>query len=318
MGDGQHSNAIGIGIVLIKFADLPVIFPLYPCYHMPQNPQQSFSNTAMKQYLNNVSSVRYEALDWIRITTDNNKSARLTTIQKYKDKEIQDYIYIDIMTTNIGTKESTEQQLTVNNMPQLSFIPPQLNHSFIKNDNPDWTIIHRRMDHTKDYLIEQMCKEKTMEGLPDRYKPKLQKYKERCPICAQATLDNVPWGITLNTDNLQLGQLIHMDFYFMNITSIRKFTSVLMAIDAKARKLWKFPTQSKRPPLDIIDFFLTQMKRNGRPVQFIRTDLGGELAKSSEVCSLLVNKHQCGIQTTAEYSSWLNGKVERQSGPQET
>ena len=103
MGDGQHSNAIGIGIVLIKFADLPVIFPLYPCYHMPQNPQQSFSNTAMKQYLTNVSSVRYEALDWIRITTDNNKSARLTTIQQYKDKEIQDYIYIDIMTTNIGS-----------------------------------------------------------------------------------------------------------------------------------------------------------------------------------------------------------------------
>ena len=96
MGDGQHSNAIGIGIVLIKFADLPVIFPLYPCYHMPQNPQQSFSNTAMKQYLNNVSSVRYEALDWIRITTDNNKSARLTTIQQYKDKELQDYVYIYI------------------------------------------------------------------------------------------------------------------------------------------------------------------------------------------------------------------------------
>ena len=42
----------------------------------------------MKQYLSNVKSVRYEALEWIRITTDTEKSARQTTIQKYKEHEI--------------------------------------------------------------------------------------------------------------------------------------------------------------------------------------------------------------------------------------
>ena len=61
MGDGNFGQAIGIGIVLIRFSDLPVIFPLYPCYHMPNNPQHTFSPTAMKQYLHNVKSVRYEA-----------------------------------------------------------------------------------------------------------------------------------------------------------------------------------------------------------------------------------------------------------------
>ena len=77
MGDGNHSYAIGIGIVLIKFLDLPVILPLYPCYHMPNNPQNTFSTTAMKQYLYNVKSVRYEYLEWVGITTDEGKSERV-------------------------------------------------------------------------------------------------------------------------------------------------------------------------------------------------------------------------------------------------
>ena len=61
MGDGWHRQVAGIGIVLIKFSDIPKTFTLYPCYHMPQNPQQTFSPTAMKQYIPNI--VRYEALD---------------------------------------------------------------------------------------------------------------------------------------------------------------------------------------------------------------------------------------------------------------
>ena len=112
-----------------------------------------------------------------------------------------------------------------------------------------------------------------MEGLPARYSSKFQRHKSDCNICAQATLDNIPFVITLKTCNLRLGQLIHMDFYFMNETSIRKFTCFLIIVDAKSRKLCQFPTHNKRPPLDSIDFFLTQLKMNGRQVQFIRTNL---------------------------------------------
>ena len=231
---------------------------------MPNNPQNTFSPTAMKKYIYNVKSVRYEALDWIRITTDKGKSTRLSTIKKYKEKEIQDYIYIDIMTVDNYSNDPTIQTSKIHNKPQILLIAPKLNHAFTKNDSPDWTIVHRRLDHAKDYLIDEMCKDKTIEGLPERYSSKFQRHKQDCWICAQATLDEIPLGITLKTDNLQLGQLIHTDFYFMNETSIRKFTSVLIAVDAKSRELWQFPTQSKRPPLDIINFFLTQLKMNGR------------------------------------------------------
>ena len=71
------------------------------------------------------------------------------------------------------------------------------------------------------------------------------------------------------------------------------------------------PTPQKRPPLDIITFFLTQMFRTGRKVQHIGTDCGGELARSSEFCALLKNSFQIALERTGTYSSWLNGKVER-------
>ena len=53
------------------------------------------------------------------------------------------------------------------------------------------------------------------------------------------------------------------------------------------------------------------MKQTGRQVLNIRTYLGGELARSSEFCNLLVEEYKSGLQTTGGYSSWLNGNAER-------
>ena len=59
---------------------------------------------------------------------------------------------------------------------------------------------------------------------------------------------------------------MHVNF-FMNIVSIRDFSVVLIGVDAKTRHLWKVCTAGKRPPLEMLRFFLTQLKTDGRPVQ---------------------------------------------------
>ena len=192
-----------------------------------------------------------------------------------------------------------------------TLLPPQINASFTKNEDLDWTIIHRRLDHINDEKLALMCTQQLMTGLPKKFPSKARIHKQICWICPRGDLNNDPHGVTINTDHLRPGQLIHMDFYFINATSIRHFTAILLILDGKTRKLWQFPTQQKRPPLDIVNFFLLQLKRMERKVQPIRTDCGGELAGSSEFCALIKNKFAVGLERTGTYSSWLNGKAER-------
>ena len=180
-----------------------------------------------------------------------------------------------------------------------------------KNEDLDWTILHRRMDHINDDKLAEMCLKRFMLGLPNKYPIKERVHKKICWIRPRGHLNHNSHSVTINTDHLRPGQLIHMDFYFVNTLSIRNFTSVLLILDTKTRKLWQFPTQQKRPPLDIVTFFLSQLKRMGREVQHIRTDCGGGLAGSSECCSLIKNKFQVGLERTGIYSSWINGKAER-------
>ena len=70
-------------------------------------------------------------------------------------------------------------------------------------------------------------------------------------------------------------------------------------------------TLGKRPPLATVNVLLEKVKQMGRQVINIRTHLGGEVARSSKFCNLLVKEYQCGLQTTGGYSSWLNGKAKR-------
>ena len=132
IGDGNYCKETGIGILLITFADLLTIFPFYPCYHMSGNPQDIFSPPACKQYIPNIRNVRYETLESLKITIINNKWARITTKQKYNYTEIQNYMKINIMTTQHFSTDQSRNTYRIQNKPILLNPPPQLNHSFTK------------------------------------------------------------------------------------------------------------------------------------------------------------------------------------------
>jgi len=121
---------------------------------------------------------------------------------------------------------------------------------------------------------------------------------------------NPPKAKFTSTKLLCRGQLLHIDFSFWNLCSIRGFTSLLSVIDGKDRMLWNFPTTSKHVPLSILDYSFTMLDREGVTIENVRVDEDGALANNSEFSNFLIN-HKISLQTTGGYASFLNGKVER-------
>ena len=99
-------------------------------------------------------------------------------------------------------------------------IPPKVNNAFSKNKALDNTLVHRRLAHKMEERADKMAKLDIILDLPKRNSKRYQKQKYRYLICWKASTVNLPKGITTNTDNIRPSELIHMDFYFIEETSI--------------------------------------------------------------------------------------------------
>jgi hypothetical protein len=123
---------------------------------------------------------------------------------------------------------------------------------------------------------------------------------------------------------MDVGRRFYMDFGFMRasssdysrpnkkydrvIDSWDGYSSYLLVVDEASRYIWVFLTKSKEPPLDIIDTFLDRFGHvNGC---LIRSNQGGELARSLAFSNLLLRKHKYVIEPTGVDSPSQNGAVE--------
>ena len=92
------------------------------------------------------------------------------------------------------------------------------------------------------------------------------------------------------------------------VLSYDGFSSYLLIVDEASRFVWVFLTNTKEPPLAILDAFLSRFghEKGGS----IRTDQGGELARSFALSDLVLRTHKYVLEPTGADSPSQNGSVE--------
>ncbi len=86
------------------------------------------------------------------------------------------------------------------------------------------------------------------------------------------------------------------------------YSSYLLIVDEASHFMWVFLTKSKDPPLDIVDSFLKKLGHdNGGS---IRSDQGGELAKSTALTNMVLREHNYFFESTSADSPSQTGAVE--------
>ena len=94
-----------------------------------------------------------------------------------------------------------------------------------------------------------------MGGIPKN----LPDLEEPCPICLLTKENKIPRGPTTYASKSPPGFMLQMYFSFLNVESIRGFTSPFVAICSVNSHPFGFPSRSNCPPLDIIKFLVTTL-----------------------------------------------------------
>ena len=130
---------------------------------------------------------------------------RITTMQKYRDMEIQNYMKINIMTKQHFSTDPSRNTYRIQNKPILLNTPPQLNHSFNKMTTQIRQSFTEDQNTSKTTQSQRYINITPSTAFLNDSAANSNDIK-RIATCAQAALVNIQKGITLNTYNPRLGQ----------------------------------------------------------------------------------------------------------------
>ena len=129
-----------------------------------------------------------------------------------------------------------------------------------------------------------------------------QRVAERIPTCGAEFFMDFAFMRASTSDYKQPNK--HTDRI---VTSYDGFSSHLIIVDSASRRVWAFLTKTKEPPLDILSAF---MKKFGIGNGVIRTDQGGELARSDAYRALMLDTFGYVVEPTGADSPSQNGGAE--------
>ena len=127
-------------------------------------------------------------------------------------------------------------------------------------------------------------------------------------MCLLTKATKIPRGPTNDVSKFAPGLIIHMDFEFFNVETIRGFTSIFVATCSDTSYSFGFPYRSKRPTLDILNVFVTKFRNQDKKFAFIRVDEDVATEIYSEFMKTCHNMNII-VQTVGGYASSLNGKI---------
>jgi hypothetical protein len=88
------------------------------------------------------------------------------------------------------------------------------------------------------------------------------------------------------------------------------YVAYLLIVDGFSRKAWIYPTKTKEPPIETVNLFLQRFGLTDGTQRYIRTDQGGELAKSAAFRNIVAT-HGYVVESTGPDASSQNGRGER-------
>jgi hypothetical protein len=283
---GSYIKAAGSGVVVIRPPGGSQLLALWPSYYYPTAPQHTFSPNAIKKYLQ-IPPVCTEHASHLIITITPEIKIKFPSLPAEIESTGLEYFRAEVVHPPALLSSSTTVY-----QPNGTLVPVAV---YSKAPVMTHALLHQWFGHFSDDVLDTMCRQQTLLGLPRIPPPR---YEYDCPVCGLGKLPQFH----------KVKKIIYGNY---QAVSRRVFTAMLTIVDANTRMLWILCTSSKKPPIHILKWFFANLCRERRALANIRVDQDGDLSWSAAFATYLLDDEQLNLQTTCVYASFLNGKVER-------